>query len=79
MIYIFIFGKLKLIVGSNSTTCTDGNVRLVNGTTSNEGRVEYCDGGSWTAIDTRYSFSPRTAYLICRQLGFVANSCKTQN
>ena len=58
-------------------SCTDGDVRLVNGTTSNEGRVEYCDEGRWSAFCTSYSsFSSQTAYAICRELGYISNSCK---
>ena len=58
--------------------CTDGDVRLVNGTTSNEGRVEYCIYGYWNAICTNYDYllNGHTAYNICNKLGYKFNSCE---
>ena len=70
------FFVIHLLFNTDSSTeCTDGDVRLVNGTTSNEGRVEYCHEGRWSALCTYNSFSSQTAYVFCRQLGFISNSC----
>ena len=58
-------------------------MRLVDGETSNEGRVEYCYYGEWSilcSIDNNvyhggYIYG-RTASTICNQLGHNLNNCK---
>ena len=52
------------------TNCANGDVKLTNGTTTNEGRVEYCYEGEWAPF---CDISPTTASAICNQLGY--NSC----
>ena len=47
-------------------TCTHGDVRLIGGTTLNEGRVEICYEGSWSSIC--YQIDLTTATVICKQL-----------
>ena len=49
------------------TACTNGAIRLTNGTTSNEGRVEYCYEGKWAPF---CDISPLTASVVCNQLGY---------
>ena len=49
----------------------EGEVRLVNGTSPYEGRVEICRGGQWGTLCMRYSrWDYREAQVVCRQLGF---------
>lgn len=49
--------------------CNDGDLRLVNGTTPMEGRVELCFNNSYgTICDDRWDVLD--AIVTCRQLGF---------
>ena len=49
--------------------CDNGDLRLIGGTSSLEGRVEICFGGRWgTVCDD--SWDAIDASVACRQLGF---------
>ena len=49
--------------------CNNGEVRLVNGASEMEGRVEICFDETWgTVCDTLWSTNDAT--VVCRQLGF---------
>ncbi len=51
--------------------CSEGDVRLSNGRTSLEGRVEICTNDTWgTVCDIGWQY--RDAQVVCRQLGFSA-------
>ena len=52
------------------TSCTHGAVRLMNGSMSDEGRVEMCVNGEWGSVCGSTSWYRREAQVVCRQLGY---------
>ena len=51
--------------------CTNGDVRLAGGLSSNQGRVEICYNNQWGTVCDN-SFNNIDARVVCRQLGFPA-------
>ena len=58
-----------------STQCNHGDIRLVNGSVPNEGRIEICIGFMWGRI-CRNHWDDRDANVVCRQLGYTSDGRK---
>lgn len=54
---------------SSPTTCVDGDVRLVNSTRANAGRVEVCHDNHYGTV-CEDDWSTEDANVVCGQLGF---------
>ena len=50
-------------------SCYDGDLRLRDGQTEAEGRVEVCDRYRWGTVCDR-KWTPNITALVCKHLGF---------
>ena len=63
LINIFVKWQKFLYLG-----CTEGDIRLLEGTTHLEGRVSVCKNNAWgTVCDSGWQTADAT--VVCRQLG----------
>ena len=49
--------------------CIEGTLRLVDGSSHNEGRVEVCSNGRWGTV-CGDGWTEREAALVCSRLGY---------
>ena len=55
-----------------SKECNNGSVRLVDGTTLQEGRLEICIDSRWGTV-CQDGWGGIDAMVVCRQLGYKEN------
>ena len=60
-------------VESTGSTCTYGDVRLVDGSNQYEGRVEVCINDQWGTVCDN-SWGTTDATTVCKQLGYAYTS-----
>ena len=55
--------------GARCQGCRTGDIRLIGGSSPNEGRVEVCQANVWGTVCDDFWGTP-DATVVCRQLGF---------
>ncbi|XP_019849591.1 PREDICTED: deleted in malignant brain tumors 1 protein-like [Amphimedon queenslandica] len=65
-------GVICSVQGSTYSNCTDGDIKLLDGRTNREGRVEICINKAWGAITNFSGPYNYEAQTVCNQLGFTA-------
>ena len=48
----------------------NGEIRLADGESDHQGRVEVCLGGQWGTICAATTWGNQEAQVVCRQLGY---------
>ena len=70
-IYYSVLYDICTALGFN---CTDGDVRLIDGTSQYIGRVEVCIDNTFTSVCDDTSWGSQEATIVCTQLGFTNGS-----
>ena len=71
MVSNFALIIIIIIIIIDLDNCTNGDIRLVNGSIDQEGRIEICANGVWGGICSSYGWDESDAFVICKQLGYA--------
>lgn len=74
--YMYNIYVHTLFVDTANMCSSNYSLRLVNGSTADEGRVEFCYNNVWTTYCGLTYISQKTASTLCSQLGYQGNDCK---
>ena len=61
-----------------SVTCVHGDIRLMDGSSNMEGRVEVCLSGVWGTVCSN-GWTAVDANVACRQLGYSGSGKRDSN
>ena len=69
--YLFTAAAVVISLTVLCAACTNGDLRLIGGSSSFEGRVEICWNNEWATVCDDF-WSNADARVVCRQLGLTA-------
>ena len=64
-----------LVHGSTYSNCSDGEVKLIHGSTKYEGTVLVCINNAWGSVCDDY-WGQEEAQVVCNALGYSAQGTK---
>ena len=80
LLVIYILTKFDYFLFSCQCNvyCEHGSLRLINGSSTNQGRLEICLNFVWGTV-CYYSFYTNDAKVACRQLGYEVDGGQSEN
>ena len=70
------FDYVTVALMLDTLQCHETDVRVIDGRTANDGRVQICYNGLWGSVCDD-SWDERDAKVVCRQLGYEGSEFRT--